>query len=105
VKENVNVDKTNAGTPLGDVSQYDFVPLAGLGMEYRLPHDVTPYVNFSQAYRPKIYTESVPTSGGAVANSDLNPGRSWQVDVGVRGQPRPWMYWSAGCWLISAEAA
>jgi Fe(3+) dicitrate transport protein len=103
VKENVNVDKTNAGTPLGDVRQYDFVPLAGLGMEYRLPHEVTPYVNFSQAYRPKIYTESVPTSGGAVANSDLNPGRSWQVDVGVRGQPRPWMYWDASLFWMDFD--
>ena len=103
VRENVNVDKTNQGTPLGDVSGHDFVPLLGAGMEYQLPHQLTPYVNFSQAYRPKIYTESVPTSGGAVANTDLDPGRSWQVDVGIRGQPLPYLYWDASLFWMDFE--
>jgi Fe(3+) dicitrate transport protein len=103
VKENLNVDKTAAGTALGDSNEHDFVPLAGLGLEYSLPKDITVYANFSQAYRPKIFTESVPTAGGAVANRNLDPGHSWQTDIGVRGQPKPYVYWDASLFWMNFD--
>ena len=103
VKENLNVDKTVAGTALGDSNEHDFVPLAGLGLEYSLPKDITVYANFSQAYRPKIFTESVPTAGGAVANRNLDPGHSWQTDIGVRGQPKPYVYWDASLFWMNFD--
>jgi len=103
VEENVNTAKTGAGTPLGDVSEHDFVPLFGVGLEYQLPREVTAYGNFSQAYRPKIFTEAVPTAGGAVANADLDPGQSWQTDLGLRGRPAPWLFWDAGLFWMNFD--
>lgn len=95
VEEQVNVDKTTAGTPLGDKNQFDFVPLFGLGAEYEFPRSVVAYGNFSQAYRPKIFTEAVPTGGTAFVNDDLEEGKSWQADIGLRGRPTPYLYWDA----------
>lgn len=103
VEENVNVDKSALGNPLADASEHDFVPLAGLGLEYALPKEITVYGNFSQAYRPKMFTESVPTAGGAVANGNLDPGSSWQTDVGLRGQPVPWLYWDASLFWMNFD--
>jgi outer membrane receptor protein involved in Fe transport len=63
VEEKVNVDKEAAGTPLGNESEYDLVPLFGVGLEYEFPRSLVGYGNISQAYRPKIFTEAVPTGG------------------------------------------
>jgi len=95
VKETVDVDKTAAGTALGDKSQHDFVPLFGVGAEYEFPRRVIAYGNFSQAYRPKIFTEAVPTGGTTFINDDLKEGKSWQADIGVRGQPTDYLNWDA----------
>jgi Fe(3+) dicitrate transport protein len=103
VKENINTAKTGAGTPLGDEEEFDFVPLLGLGVEYSLPNKVTAYGNVSQAYRPKIFTEAVPTGGGAVANDDLEEGKSWQTDLGLRGQPTPYLFWDASLFYMDFD--
>jgi Fe(3+) dicitrate transport protein len=99
VEEEINLDKT-AGTPLGDESQSDFVPLLGLGLEYELRPGVAAYGNVSQAYRPKIFTEAVPTGGNTIINNDLEEGGSWQYEIGLRGQPKPYLHWDASLfWL------
>ena len=103
VTENVNTAKSAAGTALGDASEHDFVPLLGAGVEYQLPRSVSAYANLSQAYRPKLFTESIPTAGGAVANGNLDPGSSWQTDVGLRGQPVPYVYWDASLFWMDFD--
>lgn len=85
--ENVNLDKTTV--PLADESVYDFVALAGVGAEYEIRPALTAYSNFSQGYRPMIFTQAVPTGTNQVVNSDLKEGRSWQTDLGLRGSPFP----------------
>jgi len=100
VEEQVNLDKTAAGTPLSDQREHDFVPLFGVGAEYKFKAGVTAYGNFSQAYRPKVFTEAVPTGGTTFVNNDLAEGKSWQGEIGLRGQPAPWLHWDASLfWL------
>src|SRR3989338_2339725 len=84
VKEDVNTAKTTV--PLADEDEFDFVPLFGLGMAYDATPSVTAYTNLSQAYRQKIFTQAVPTGSGQVVNGDLEEGKSWTFDVGVRGR-------------------
>lgn len=99
IQENVNLDKTTV--PLADESTFDFVPLAGIGFVYELPVDTEIYANFSQSYRPKIYTQAVPTGSGQTVNADLEEGRSWQADVGLRGSPAEYFAWDAGLFYMS----
>ncbi len=103
VEEQVNLDKTAAGTPLGNKDEYDFVPLFGVGLEYEFKPEVAAYGNFSQAYRPMIFTEAVPTGGNTFVNSDLEEGESWQGEVGLRGRPSSWLFWDASVFYLNFD--
>jgi Fe(3+) dicitrate transport protein len=93
--ESVNADKTAAGTPLGTANEYEFIPLFGVGAAYQLPATHEVYANFSQGYRPKVFTQAIPTGGLSLVPTDLNPSRSWQAEIGARGQPTPYFWWDA----------
>ncbi len=99
VQENINLDKTTV--PLADDASFDFVPLAGLGVAYELPAGLEAYGNISQGYRPKIYTQAVPTGTGQVVNDDLEAGKSWQVDIGLRGEPVKYLSWDASLFYMA----
>ncbi len=100
VKEQVNVDKTAAGTPLADESAFDAVPLFGLGVAYDLTPRVTLYSNLSQGYRPKAFTQAVPTGATQVVNGDLDEGKSFAFDVGMRGRYEDLLSWDASYFVM-----
>ncbi|HBQ37854.1 MAG TPA: hypothetical protein DD714_02425 [Candidatus Omnitrophica bacterium] len=85
INETVNADKHAAGTAFGDVEEFDFVPLFGIGAAYDATPTVTLYSNFSQSYRPKLFAQAVPTGTNQVVNNDLEEGKGWTFDVGARG--------------------
>jgi len=93
----------NAGTPLGDVDNYDFVPLLGLGAEYDLAEKIALYANVSQSYRPIIFTQAVPTGGTQFVPKDLKESEAWQYEVGFRGNPRPWLAWDVSGFLLDFD--
>jgi Fe(3+) dicitrate transport protein len=103
VEEIANVDKTAAGTPLGDEAEYDFVPLLGLGLEYELKPLIWAYGNVSQAYRPKIFTEAVPTGPNSFVNGDLEEGASIQYELGLKGTPTAFITWDASAFLMDFD--
>lgn len=101
--ERVNADKAAAGTPLADEEIFDFVPLLGIGTTYVLTPSMQLYSNWSQAYRPKIFTQAVPTGGNQVVNGDLEEGKSWTFDVGLRGETSEQFHWDASYFLMRFE--
>jgi Fe(3+) dicitrate transport protein len=103
VKERVNADKAAVGTPLADEDAFDFVPLFGVGAAYEVADGITAYSNLSQAYRPKIFTQAVPTGASTVVNSDLKEGKSWLFDVGLRGRAGRLLFWDASYFLLRFE--
>jgi Fe(3+) dicitrate transport protein len=103
LEERVNVDKSGAGTPLSDVSEFDAVPLFGLGVAYDVPASTRVYGNVSQGYRPKQFTQAVPTGATQVVNSDLEEGKSVTLDLGVRGRPMGVASWDASYFLMYFE--
>ncbi|OGX08128.1 MAG: hypothetical protein A2Z88_02090 [Omnitrophica WOR_2 bacterium GWA2_47_8] len=98
VKEQLNLDKTTV--PLVDESDFDFVPLFGLGTTYELTPSTEIYHNISQGYRPKTYVQAVPVGSGQVVNNDLEAGKSWQTDLGLRGQPTPYFFWDGSAFYM-----
>jgi len=100
VKEHVNADKTAAGTPLTEADEFDFVPLFGIGAAYDVAPQTQLYSNLSQAYRPKIFTQAVPTGATNVINNDLEEGKSWLFDVGARGRPWNVLSWDVSYFLM-----
>jgi len=101
IEEKVNLDKTTV--PLADEKTFDFVPLFGLGVAYEVSKALEPYTNFSQAYRPKIFTQAVPNGTNQTVNSDLEEGKSWQYDVGLRGKPLPFMNYDMSYFILNFD--
>ena len=103
VTENVNLDKTAAGTPLADEDSYEFVPLFGIGLAYEVAQQTELYANVSQSYRPKIYTQAVPTGGTTLVPDDLNESRAIQYELGFRGKPVTWASWDVSGFLLDFD--
>ncbi len=101
IEEKVNLDKTTV--PLADESTFDFVPLFGLGVAYEVSKALEVYTNFSQAYRPKIFTQAVPNGTNQTVNSDLEEGKSWQYDAGLRGQPLPFVNYDMSYFILNFD--
>lgn len=105
VHENKNVEKTAAGVALADSDDQEFVPLFGLGLNYDLHREnkIAIYGNISQSYRPKIYTQSVPTGGTQIVPRDLDEGKAWQYEIGFRGAPTSWISWDVSTFLLDFD--
>ena len=103
VKENVNADKTAAGTPLADDGFHDTVPLFGLGLSYEVAPKIDLYANVSQSYRPKIFTQAVPTGGTSLVPNDLKESSAVQYELGLRGTPQVWLTWDVSGFLLDFE--
>lgn len=101
IEEKRNLDKTT--TPLADESIFDFVPLFGLGIAYEIAKGIEAYANVSQSYRPKIFTQAVPTGTNTVVPSDLEEGFAWQYDIGLRGNPTPFFSWDVSYFILDFD--
>ena len=103
VNEQINVGKTAANEALADQTEYNFVPLFGLGLEYAFTPKVQAYANVSQAYRPPIFTQAVPTSPNTVVEGDLTESFTWNYEFGFRGDPTPWFTWDTSYFMVDTS--
>lgn len=99
INERLNADKTTV--PLIDQKEFDFAPLFGLGIAYEIAQGIELYTNISQSYRPKIFTQAVPTGVNQIINEDLQEGKGVQYDFGLRGRPLPFAAWDISYFLMS----
>jgi Fe(3+) dicitrate transport protein len=101
VKENVNADKP-AGM-LADEDEHEVVPLFGLGIAYEIAPKMDLYSNVSQSYRPKIFTQAVPTGGTTLIPENLEESKAVQYEAGFRGTPRDWVSWDLSAFLLDFD--
>lgn len=99
INEKLNLDKT--AVPLADETTFDFAPLFGGGIAYEIAKGIEAYTNISQSYRPKIFTQAVPTATNQIVNEDLQEGTAWQSDVGLRGKPVDFLAWDVSYFILS----
>ena len=103
VVEHQNADKEPAGTPLADEDNHEFVPLFGLGISYEVAPKIELYANVSQSYRPKIFTQAVPTGGTSFVPNDLQEASAWEYELGFRGDPKSWITWDVSGFLLDFD--
>ncbi len=103
VREDRNNAKTAANKALADQQVSDTVPLLGLGVAYNFDPKVQAYYNISQSYRPIIFTEAVSPAANQTVSGNLEPGDSWQTEIGFRGNPYPWLYWDTSLFYMRFE--
>lgn len=60
--------------------------LLGAGAQYRVTARVNVYANYSQAYRPVLYSDLTPSATSDVIDPDLRDASGYNIDGGVRGQ-------------------
>ncbi len=98
-----NVNRSKSSGELVNETEYNFVPLFGLGLEYAFTPAIQAYANVSQAYRPPIFTEAIPTNPNTIVDGDLNESFVWNYEVGFRGDPTSWVSWDTSVWLIDSS--
>ncbi len=100
VRELVNKSSFQTGKPLQDETTYNFAPLFGLGLEYDFTPEVAVYANVSQAYRPPIFTQAVPTSPNVAVVGNLQESNIVNYEIGFQGEPVDWITWDTSFFLI-----
>ncbi len=100
VTENFNTGKTS---PLHNIEETYAVPLFGLGLEYALPWSAELYGNVSQGYKPPSFDDLAPSGNNTLPATDLEEGKTWTYEAGVRGRATPWATYDASAFLTDYE--
>jgi Fe(3+) dicitrate transport protein len=100
VHETINRSKSQSNDPLANQTAFNFVPLFGVGLEYSFTPKIQAYANVSQAYRPPIFTQAIPTTPNTVVDGDLQESFVWNYEFGFRGDPTPWLIWDTSFFMI-----
>ena len=75
-----NADINSAG-----LSSQRNVFLAGLSLQYRIMQHNTIYGSATQAYRPVLFSDLVPSATLDVIDPNLKDASGWNFDIGMRG--------------------
>lgn len=70
---------------VGSGERTRFVPLFGLGAQLQATATTQVYANFSQAYRPVLYSDLTPSATTDVIDPDLRDAHGYNIDAGFRG--------------------
>jgi Fe(3+) dicitrate transport protein len=62
------------------------IPLFGAGIQYKITPDISAYGNFSQAYRPVLYSDLTPSASTAVVDPNIKDADGYNSDIGIRGR-------------------
>lgn len=100
VAEKQNIEKVNLGQSLANETVFNFVPLFGLGLQYDFTPEIQAYANVSQAYRPPIFTQAVPTSPNVVVAGNLEESFVLNYEFGFRGNPTNWITWDTSFFMV-----
>jgi Fe(3+) dicitrate transport protein len=106
IDEKLNLGTGETPTPKANLSKdsyVDVVPLVGLGLAYDLGARTELYGNVSQGYKAKTYTDAVPLGVNDTISSNLEPGKTWTYEVGIRGTPRKWLTFDTSLFLIDYD--
>ncbi len=66
-------------------SRNRYIPLAGIGLEYKVARTTNVYANFSQAYKPFDYSDLTPFGVTSKIDPNMKDAYGWNADLGYRG--------------------
>lgn len=104
--ERLNLGTGEAATPKANLSRDSYtetVPLVGLGIGYDLGTKTEIYGNLSQGYKAKTYTDAIPLGVNDTISSNLDPGKIWTYELGVRGSSFEWLMFDTSLFLIDYD--
>lgn len=100
VQENFNTGKSSA---LHNINEFYATPLFGVGLKYALGKLHELYFNASQGYKPPQFDDLAPTGNNTLPATDLDEGKTWTYELGLRGRPARWLQYDASAFLTDYE--
>lgn len=81
---------------INDQKQQRHIWLAGIGMEYKTSTTTNVYANFSQAYRPVLFSDLTPPATTDEIDPDLKDANGYNADFGFRGNFKNFITFDVG---------
>jgi Fe(3+) dicitrate transport protein len=77
-----------------------YIPLAGIGLQYKTTNTSSLYGNFTQAYRPTDYSQLSPIATTSIIDPHLKDANGFNADLGFRGTVKNFLSFDVGAfWL------
>lgn len=73
-----------------------YIPLAGIGLEYRPTNNTSIYGNFTQAYRPIDYSQLTPFGVTSKIDPNMKDANGFNSDLGYRGTIKNYLNFDIG---------
>ncbi|HYV92580.1 MAG TPA: TonB-dependent receptor [Chitinophagales bacterium] len=73
---------------------------AGCGAQYNFSNHLNVYANFSQAYKPILYSDLVPSATLDIVDPDITDSHGYQADLGIRGSIKDVLRFDAGLYYL-----
>lgn len=70
--------------------------LMGMGVQWQLTEVIQLNMNYSQAYRPVLYSDLTPSATSDVVDPSLRDASGYNMDAGIRGQLGKWLQFDIG---------
>ena len=94
----INTDGTDDNVTPESLSRNKI--LMGIGVEYKL-YKTNFYANFSQAFRPVLFSDITPPSTKDVVDKDLKDADGFNFDIGYRGNILGWINFDVGYFYLN----
>tara|TARA_R110001592_G_scaffold58860_1_gene178622 strand:- start:64456 stop:66630 length:2175 start_codon:yes stop_codon:yes gene_type:complete len=82
-------------------SRKRYIPLAGVGLEYKTSRNTNIYGNISQAYRPIDYGELEPFGTTSRIDPNLKDASGYNTDLGYRGTIKNYLNFDIGAFYLA----
>lgn len=83
-----------------DESRSRNVVLAGIGAEYHLSKSTEIYANYTQAYRPMLFSDLTASPTTDVIDENLKDARGYSIEAGYRGKLGNYLSFDAGVFML-----
>ncbi|GIV27430.1 MAG: TonB-dependent receptor [Bacteroidia bacterium] len=85
-------------TPTGTVNlkSHRSILLTGIGTEFKVTEATNLYANYSQAYRPVLFSDLTPPATNAIIDPNLKDASGYNIDGGYRGAIKDYLNFDIG---------
>jgi Fe(3+) dicitrate transport protein len=102
LKSSSNGYKESDGVKIiSDENRERYIPLFGIGAEYKVTANANVYTNISQAYRPITYSQLSPIGVTSKIDPNLKDATGFNADLGYRGTVKNYLNFDLGLFYMA----
>jgi Fe(3+) dicitrate transport protein len=96
LRSTANGYKTDSIRLIANEARNRYIPLGGIGIEYKPTHNTNVYANISQAYRPMDYSQLEPLGVLSKIDPNMKDANGYNADLGYRGTIKNYLNFDIG---------